>query len=117
MIYIYEGGDRLYLHTSDHAGHILQNVRAQPRVCVGAADMGAVQRGKPYACNSALLYTSVIVFGSVRIVEDQTMKPWFFDRILEKYVEPEWTFKPGYPAAGSNRALRAARRDSDGEAQ
>lgn len=97
LIYIYEGGDRLYVHTGDHEGHFLRNVRAQPRVCIEVADMGPVHRGEPYACNSALVYTSVVVFGSLRIIEDRAMKAWFFDRILEKYGEAEWTFKPGYP--------------------
>lgn len=97
LIYIYEGGEVLYLHTGDHEGHFLQNVRYQPRICVEVAEMGPVHRGHPFACNSALVYTSVVVFGSVRIVDDRERKVWFFDRVLEKYGEPDWTFVPGYP--------------------
>ena len=97
LIYIYEGGDRLYLHTGTHGGHFQRNVESNARMCVEVADMGPVHRGQPFACNSALVYTSVIVFGSVRLVEDRDRKAWFFDRVLEKYGEPEWTFEPGYP--------------------
>jgi hypothetical protein len=59
--------------------------------------MGAVHRGQPFACNSALVFTSVIVFLQVRILDDQAKKSWFFDRILAKYGESDWTFEPGYP--------------------
>jgi uncharacterized protein len=59
--------------------------------------MGPVHRGHPFACDSALVFTSVIVFGPVRILDDRAKKSWFFDRILEKYGESGWTFEPGFP--------------------
>jgi nitroimidazol reductase NimA-like FMN-containing flavoprotein (pyridoxamine 5'-phosphate oxidase superfamily) len=97
LVYVYEGSDILYLHTGDHQGHFLTNVQRHPRICVEVGEMGPVHRGKPYACNSALVYSSVIVFGGVRIVDDREKKAWFFDRLMEKYGEPGWTFEPGYP--------------------
>jgi uncharacterized protein len=97
LVYIYEGGDILYLHTGDHQGHFLTNVQRNPRICVEVGEMGPVHRGKPYACNSALVYTSVIVFGGVRLIEDRAKKSWFFDRLMSKYGEAGWTFEPGYP--------------------
>lgn len=59
--------------------------------------MGPVHRGRPYACNSALVYASAIAFGQVRILNDLDRKSWFFDRFMEKYGESGWTFEPGYP--------------------
>jgi nitroimidazol reductase NimA-like FMN-containing flavoprotein (pyridoxamine 5'-phosphate oxidase superfamily) len=97
LIYIYEGSDRLYLHTGDHRGHFLRNVQHEPRICVEVAEIGLVHRGQPFACNSALVFTSVVVFGTVRTLEDRAKKSWFFDRILAKYGQPDWTFTPGYP--------------------
>jgi nitroimidazol reductase NimA-like FMN-containing flavoprotein (pyridoxamine 5'-phosphate oxidase superfamily) len=97
LIYIYEGGDQLYVHTGNHGGHFQRNIESHPRMCIEAAAMGPVHRGHPFACNSALVYTSVIVFGTVQIVEDRNQKVWFFDRVLEKYGESDWTFEPGYP--------------------
>jgi len=44
--------------------------------------MGPVHRGR-------LVYTSVIVFGSLRILDERSMKVWFFDRVLEKYGQPD----------------------------
>lgn len=97
LVYIYEGGDRLYVHTGDHDGHFLANVRRQPRVCVEVAEIGPLHRGRPYACNSALVYTSVITWGPVQILNDREKKAWFLDRLLPKYGDPSWTFEPGYP--------------------
>lgn len=97
LIYIYEQGDLLYLHTGDHQGHFLTNIQHNSRICVEVGEIGAVHRGKPYACNSALVYSSVIVFGAVRLIDDRGLKTWFFDRIMAKYGEEGWTFEPGYP--------------------
>lgn len=97
LVYIYEQGDILYLHTGDHQGHFLTNIQQNPKICVEVAEMGPVHRGRPYACNSALVYSSVIVFGTTRIVNDRAMKTWFFDRLMAKYGDDGWTFEPGYP--------------------
>lgn len=100
LCYIYEGGDLLYLHTGDHQGHFLTNLQQNPRICVEVAEIGPLHRGKPYACNSALVYTSVMTFGPVRILngpESREKKAWFLDRLMEKHGDPSWTFEPGYP--------------------
>lgn len=56
--------------------------------------MVPLHRGQPFACNSALVFTSVIVFGRIRVLDDRAMKTWFFDQILAKYGQPDWTFSP-----------------------
>jgi len=97
LVYVYEGGDLFYLHTGDHKGHFLTNVQQNPRICVEVGEMGPVHRGRPFACNSALVYTSVMIFGPLRILDDRAKKEWFFDRLMAKYGEAGWTFEPGYP--------------------
>src|SRR5690349_7481168 len=97
LVYIYEEGDFFYLHTGDHKGHFLRNVQQNPRICVEVGEMGRVHRGHPFACNSALVYTSVMIFGPLRILDDRAKKEWFFDRLMAKYGEAGWTFEPGYP--------------------
>jgi uncharacterized protein len=97
LIYIYEGGEQLYVHTGHHGGHFQRNVEAHPRVSIEVAEMGPLHRGHPFACNSALVYASVVVFGLVCIIEDRERKAWFFDQVVEKYGQPDWTFEPGYP--------------------
>ena len=100
LIYIYEGGDHLFVHTGSHDGHFERNILEQRRACVEVADMGPVHPGRTYACQSALVYTSVITFGAVRIVDNTPDKTWFFDRVLEKYGDAQWKFEPGYPQIG-----------------
>jgi uncharacterized protein len=98
LVYIYEGGDYLYLHTGAHQGHFLSNVQKNPRLCVEVSQIGPVHKGKRFACDSALVYTSVIVYGTARILgHDREKKSWFLDRLLAKHGDPSWTFEPGYP--------------------
>ncbi len=100
LVYIYEGGDRLYVHTGDHQGHFLSNIKVNPRMCVEVSEIGPLHAGKPYACDSALVYTSVMTFGPVQILhglEAREKKTWFLDRLLEKIADPSVRFEPGYP--------------------
>lgn len=97
---IYVGGGLLYLHTGGYQGHFLTNVQSNPQICVEVSAIGDLHRGKPYACNSALVYTSVVVFGPVTILhgpESWEKKQWFLDQLLAQYGQPDWTFEPGYP--------------------
>jgi hypothetical protein len=100
LVYIYEGGDLLFFHTGEHPGHFLTNLQNNARICVEVSEIGDLHRGRPYACNSALVYTSVIVFGPVKVLdgpESRAKKTWFLDRLLAKYGKSEWSFEPGYP--------------------
>lgn len=96
LVYIYEQGI-FYVHTGAHEGHFLTNVRADPRVCLEVAEIGPLHPGKPYACNSSLVYTSVVAFGQLQILDDREKKEWFMDRLVEKYADPGVAFEPGYP--------------------
>lgn len=99
LVFIYEGAQILYLHTGAHQqGHFYNNIVARPRISLEASEMGPLHKGKSFACDSALVYSSVILFGDVTIIPDRERKSWFFDRLLEKYGNPEWNFEPGYPA-------------------
>jgi nitroimidazol reductase NimA-like FMN-containing flavoprotein (pyridoxamine 5'-phosphate oxidase superfamily) len=98
LAYVYEAGDLLYLHTGAHQGHFLTNVQHNPRVCVEVCEIGPLHKGKRFACDSALVYSSVIAFGPVRILyHDRETKSWFLDRLLAKHGDPSWVFEPGYP--------------------
>ena len=97
LVYIYEGEDILYLHTGAHKGHFLTNIQHGPCICLQVSEIGPFHPGKPCACNSALVFTSVVVFGKIRIINDREEKVWVFDRLLDKYGDPSWSFEPGYP--------------------
>ena len=101
LMYVYEGGDLLYLHTGNHQGHFLANVRENPHICLQADEPGPLQRGQPSPCNSALVYGSVIAYGTVQVLDGplaNQKKTWFLDRLLEKLHEPLSAYEqPGYP--------------------
>lgn len=101
LMYVYEEGNSLYLHTGPHQGHFLANIRENPRICIQVNETGPLHRGQPAPCNSALVYKSAIAFGTVRIVDGPDLnqqKTWFFDRLLERLMEPIAAYEqPGYP--------------------
>jgi nitroimidazol reductase NimA-like FMN-containing flavoprotein (pyridoxamine 5'-phosphate oxidase superfamily) len=98
MSFIYEGGPVLWFHTGGHHGHIFHNLESHPRICIAVGEKGGITPvDNGYVCDSSLLYRSVVVFGSVAVIEDRAKKIWFFDRMVEKYGDPSLTFKPGYP--------------------
>jgi len=100
LMYVYEGGDLLYLHTGPHQGHFLANVRENPRICIQLNESGPWHRSQPTAFDSSLVYKSVIVFGEVRIMEDPGLnekKAWFFDRLLERLNDHKSNYQKPYP--------------------
>lgn len=101
LMYVYEEGDQLYLHTGPHQGHFLANLRENPRICVQVNETGPLHRGQPSPCNSALVYKSAIAFGTARVVDGPNLiqqKTWFFDRLLERLKEPMTAYeRPEYP--------------------
>ncbi|KYD20103.1 pyridoxamine 5'-phosphate oxidase family protein [Saccharococcus caldoxylosilyticus] len=99
FVYVYEQGNKLYIHTGNlRESHFRTNIDKNPHICIEVSEMGDLHPGKKYACQSALVYTSVVLFGTIRRIEDDAKKEWFFDRLLEKYGNPEWSFEKGYPA-------------------
>ena len=101
LMFVYEEGELLYLHTGPHQGHFLANVRENSRICIQVNETGAMQRGQPSPCNSALVYKSAIAFGQVEVLDGPDVdkkKAWFFDRLLDRLHEPMSAYeKPGYP--------------------
>jgi len=101
LMYVYEEGELLYLHTGPHQGHFLANIRENSRICIHVDEPGTLQRGQPSPCNSALVYKSVVAYGEVRVFDGASSnekKAWFFDRLLERLKEPMSAYeRPGYP--------------------
>jgi uncharacterized protein len=98
MSFIYGGGPELWFHTGGHHGHIYHNLESNPRICISVGEKGGITPVKDgYVCDSSLIYRSVVVFGTVEVINDRAKKIWFFDRMVEKYGDPSLTFKPGYP--------------------
>lgn len=100
FVFVYEEGKKLYLHIGNlRESHFWENVKKNPRVSIEVCEMGAIVPGKKYACQSALAYTSVVLFGKIHRIEDEQKKEWFYDCLWKKYGDPHWQFeKGGYPA-------------------
>jgi uncharacterized protein len=99
LMYVYEAGDRLLLHTGARGGHFLSNISKNARVCITVIDPGAMQQGSPSPCNSALVYKSAVLFGTVRVCDGPDLdekKAWFFDRLLERLGDSRENYAAGY---------------------
>src|SRR3954464_4459971 len=75
MSFIYVSGDELWFHTGPHEGHMFHNLAENSRLCLTVAEKGAltpVEDG--FACDSSLLYSSVVVFGTAEVIYDRDKK-------------------------------------------
>jgi nitroimidazol reductase NimA-like FMN-containing flavoprotein (pyridoxamine 5'-phosphate oxidase superfamily) len=100
LMYVYEGGDLLYVHTGPHQGHFLANVRENPRICLQLNDSSVWHPTQPTAFDSSLIYKSVIAFGKVRVLQEPGLKEkkvWFFDRLLERLNDRKSSYEKSYP--------------------
>ena len=99
LMYVYEEGAHLFLHTGGRGGHFLANTQADPRICISVSEPGPMHHGSPSPCNSALVYKSVIGYGKVQVCQGPDLteqKTWFFDRLLERLGESRAGYQAGY---------------------
>ena len=99
LMYVYEGGEQLFLHTGARGGHFLSNITKNPRICVTVSASGQMQQGSPSPCNSALVYQSTVVFGTVKVCAGPDVnekKAWFFDRLLDRLGDSRENYSAGY---------------------
>ena len=83
--YIYQDG-KIYFHCK-RTGRKLDYIQANPRVCFEASDFVSLILG-PTACDYATEYTSVIVYGRARIIEDDAEKLRVLTGLARKYATP-----------------------------
>ena len=80
----------IYFH-SNIRGHVRANAEQYPQVCFEASQVGKLLPSN-LALEFSLQYRSVIVFGKVRIVEDEADKEKYLYGLIEKYFP---TMVPG----------------------
>lgn len=94
FVYVHDGEDKLYLHILNIGeSHFWSNVKNHPKVSIEVSERGDLDSSKTYADQSAFVNTSIVLFGEVKHITDDSMKEWFFDRLLEKYGDPKWEFE------------------------
>jgi nitroimidazol reductase NimA-like FMN-containing flavoprotein (pyridoxamine 5'-phosphate oxidase superfamily) len=87
LLYIWMDGE-LYLHTGSARGHLRSNVEINPRVCFEVDVPDEVFDYGRFECDSGLAYQSVVLFGTIRIVDDRARKQRFCEALMEKYGKP-----------------------------
>ena len=94
LLYVVIDGE-VYVHNTSARGHLRMNVDHDARVCFETDEAGAVFPYGRFECDSTLAYKSVVVFGTVRVIDDRATKQRFCEALMEKYAKPEWTRPKG----------------------
>ena len=79
----------IFLHTARPEGHFLQNVRHADRVSFEVDEPGQIFPYGRVECDTSVSYRSVILFGRIRIIEDEEDKRRFYSAFLAKYAPPD----------------------------
>jgi nitroimidazol reductase NimA-like FMN-containing flavoprotein (pyridoxamine 5'-phosphate oxidase superfamily) len=93
LLYVMMGGE-VYVHNTAHKGHLRSNVDHEKRVCFEIDQAGQVFDYGRFECDSSVEYKSVIVFGNIRVVDDEATKRRFCDALMAKYRRPEAPQRP-----------------------
>ena len=93
----------VYLHTAAYDGHFLSNVRHSDRVCFEVDEPGQIFPYGHVECDTSVSYRSVILFGRIRISEEQEEKRSFYQAFMAKYApQDSWgREKDSFPRLGS----------------
>jgi nitroimidazol reductase NimA-like FMN-containing flavoprotein (pyridoxamine 5'-phosphate oxidase superfamily) len=95
MLYVSING-RLYIHGTSARGHLRANVDRCDKVCFEIDEPGEVFAYGRFECDTGLAYGSVIVFGTIRVVEAESVKRDFLDALMAKYANPAWKRPQGF---------------------
>jgi nitroimidazol reductase NimA-like FMN-containing flavoprotein (pyridoxamine 5'-phosphate oxidase superfamily) len=95
LLYVWMDG-RICLHNSRAKGHLRANVDHEARVCFAVDEPGEVFAYGRFECDSAVAYRSVIVFGTIEVIEDIATKHRFCEQLMAKYAKPEWDRPKGF---------------------
>ena len=120
LLYIWMDGE-LYVHTGSARGHLRANVEREPRVCFELDEPDQVFDYGRFECDSGLAYRSVVLFGTIRIVEERVVKQRFCEALMAKYGKPDtgrpkspgtnhWSTIPEASATGSTAQRRSPAR-------
>jgi nitroimidazol reductase NimA-like FMN-containing flavoprotein (pyridoxamine 5'-phosphate oxidase superfamily) len=80
---------QVYLHTAKVDGHFLTNVRHADRCSFEIDEAGEVYPYGPVECDTTVSYRSIVLFGRIRLIEDDAEKMAFFTAFMHKYAPAE----------------------------
>lgn len=89
LLYVWTNGE-IWVHNTRARGHLRENVDHDPRVCFEIDEAGEIFPYGRFECDTSVEYRSVVVFGRIRIIDDEAGKRAFFDGLMDKYANPGW---------------------------
>jgi nitroimidazol reductase NimA-like FMN-containing flavoprotein (pyridoxamine 5'-phosphate oxidase superfamily) len=89
--------DQLFVHTTSAPGHFRANVEWERRVCFEVDEPEQVFDYGRFECDSGLAYSSVVLFGTIRIIEERAVKQRFCEMLMQKYGKAEGRPKNFFP--------------------
>ena len=95
LLYVWMNGE-IWVHNTRARGHLRENVDAEPRVCFELDEPGEIFPYGRFECDTSVEYRSVVVFGRIRIVDDEPGKRAFFDALMAKYASADWDRAKGF---------------------
>ncbi len=103
--YLYHQG-KIYFHCANE-GRKLENIAANNQVCfaVSRTDKAVFA---PVACRCSTRYTSVLIFGTARIVEDIPQKVHLLNLLVAKFAEGRHFAPVDAPAAAGCTVVEIA---------
>ena len=81
--------DRLFFHNTIARGHLRANVDHERRICFLVDEPEQVFDYGRFECDTGLADRRVMVFGTIEIIEDFSLKQQFFEVLLDKYGTPD----------------------------
>jgi uncharacterized protein len=95
LLYLMLDG-KLYVHGTSARGHLRANIEHEARVCFEIDEPGEVFAYGRFECDSTIAFRSVVLFGRIRVVEDEATKRRFCDALLENYGSDDWDRPKGF---------------------
>ena len=100
LLYVWLDG-QVYVHGTSTRGHLRSCIEHAVKVCFELDEPGEIFAYGRFECDSTVAYRSVILFGTIRVIEDEPDKQRFCDALMAKYAKPEWQRpKSFYPRLG-----------------
>jgi nitroimidazol reductase NimA-like FMN-containing flavoprotein (pyridoxamine 5'-phosphate oxidase superfamily) len=88
LLYVWLDG-RIWMHNARGGGHLLSNVKHEPRACFEVDVPGEVFAYGRFVCDTSIEYRSIVAFGRLDIIDDAAQKTEFFDALMAKYFNDD----------------------------
>lgn len=89
--------EQVFVHTTSARGHFRTNVERCSRICFEVDEPDGVFDYGRFECDSGLAYLSVVLFGTIRIIDERDVKQRFCEMLMLKYGKAEGRPKGFFP--------------------